>query len=92
MYKIVYEKRVFKDLDKIPSADANRITDVFKGLTSNPFPNGSKKLSGKISLYRIRQGDYRVIYTVEHGTKEIRIIMVGNRKEVYRILSRHGIS
>lgn len=86
MYKIVYEKRVFKDLNKIPNADVKRITDVFKELTSNPLPNGSKKLSSKINLYRIRQGDYRVIYTVEHGIKEIRIIMVGNRKEVYRIL------
>lgn len=86
MYKIVYEKRVFKDLDKIPDSDVKKIIDIFKELTLNPIPHGSKKLSGKIGLYRIRQGDYRIIYTIAHSEKEVRIITVGNRKEVCRIL------
>lgn len=86
MYKIVYEKRVFKDLTKVPDADIRKIIEVFKELPFNPIPNGAKKLSGKIGLYRIRRGDYRIIYTIGHSKKEIRIIMVGNRKEVYRTL------
>lgn len=84
MYRILYEKRICKDLDKIPNADVARIQSVFKELLHNPVPVGSKKLSGRASLYRVRQGNYRIIYTVDFKEKEIRIILVGHRKEIYR--------
>ena len=86
MYQVLYEKRVLKDLDKIPNQDVERILNVFKALSSDPHPQGSKKLSGKLDLYRIRQGSYRIVYTVAHKEKEIRIILVRHRKEVYRDL------
>jgi mRNA interferase RelE/StbE len=86
MYQVLYEKRVLKDLDKIPSQDAERILAVFETLSSDPYPQGSKKLSGKLHLYRIRQGNYRIVYTVAHQEKEIRIILVRHRKEAYRDL------
>ncbi len=86
MYQIVYEKRVYKDLDKIPNLDVEKILSTFKELSLNPMPAGSKKLSGKFGLYRVRQGDYRIIYTLDHKVKEIRIILVRHRKESYRHL------
>jgi len=86
MYQVLYEKRVLKDLDKIPNQDAERILNVFEALSSNPYPQGSKKLSGKLNLYRVRQGNYRIVYVVVHKEKEIRIILVRHRKEVYRDL------
>lgn len=86
MYKLSYEKRVFKDLDKIPNLAVERILEVFRELLINPHPVGSKKLSGKEALYRIRQGDYRVVYMVDHKAKEIKIILVAHRKESYRQL------
>ncbi len=86
MYRILYEKRVFKDLAKIPDTDVARISDTLKGLLHNPVPIGSKKLSGRASLYRIRQGNYRVIYVIDFKEKEIRVILVGHRKEIYRQL------
>jgi len=84
MYKISYERRICKDLDKIPGADIERILAVFKDLPSNPLPSGSKKLFVKKSLYRIRQGNYRIVYTVDHREKEIKIILVRHRRESYR--------
>lgn len=86
MYQVLYEKNVLKDLDKIPNQDAERILVVFKILSSGPYPQGSKKLSGKLNLYRVRQGNYRVVYTVAHKEKEIKIILVRHRKEAYRYL------
>ena len=86
MYRILYEKRVFKDLDKIPDPDVVKILALFKELPLNPLPVGSVKLSGRPGLYRARQGDYRIVYAIDHKAKEIRIILVGHRKEVYRNL------
>lgn len=86
MYRILYEKRIYKDLDKIPDTDVKRILNVFRELTDEPFSAKSKKLSGKKELYRVRQGDYRVIYTINHREKEIKIILVSHRKESYRRL------
>ena len=86
MYQVLYEKRVLKDLDKIPNQDVERIFNAFEALSSNPYPQGSKKLSGKLNLYRIRQGNYRIVYTVAYKEKEIRIILVRHRKEAYRNL------
>jgi mRNA interferase RelE/StbE len=86
MYKIVYEKRVLKDLDKIPNLDVERILESFHELSFNPHPPGSKKLSGRELLYRVRQGDYRIIYMVDHEENVIKIILVCHRKEAYRKL------
>ena len=86
MYQVLYEKRVLKDLDKIPNQDVERIFNAFEALSSNPYPQGSKKLSGKLNLYRVRQGNYRIVYSVVHKEKEIKIILVRHRKEAYRDL------
>ncbi len=86
MYQVLYEKNVLKDLDKIPNQDVERILVIFKALSFDPYPQGSKKLSGKLNLYRIRQGNYRIVYIVKHKEKEIRIILARHRKEAYRDL------
>ena len=86
MYQILYEKNVLKDLDKISNQDVEKILVVFKTLSSNPYPQGSKKLSGKLNLYRIRQGSYRIVYAIAQKEKEIRIILVRHRREAYRHL------
>jgi len=84
MYRVIYEKRVCKDLDKIPSIDVIKILKVFDELSINPIFPGTKKLTAKSSLYRVRQGDYRIVYTISHRDKEVRIILVRHRKDVYR--------
>ncbi len=84
MYQLTYEKRILKDLNKIPNIDVERINEAFKELSFNPTPVGCKKLSGKPDLFRVRQGDYRIVYTIDHKEKEVRIILVRHRKEAYR--------
>lgn len=84
MYRILYEKRVCKDLDKISDSDVIRIIRVFNQLSVNPILVNTKKLSGKPGLYRVRQGDYRIIYTIDHINKKIRIMLVRHRKDSYR--------
>ncbi len=86
MFRIEYHKQVFKDLDKIPDDSAKKIVEEIKELVRNPFPSGYKKLSGKLNAYRIRTGDYRIIYIVDlHGNK-IRIMRARHRKDVYQNL------
>jgi mRNA interferase RelE/StbE len=84
MFKVLHEKRVFKDLDKIPEEDVKKILRLIEELSSNPRPPSSKKLSGKASFYRIRQGDYRIIYEMKSRAREIRIILIRHRSEAYR--------
>ena len=86
MYELIYEKRVLKDLDKIPDGELIKILESIKGLSKTPTPPKYKKLFQKPPLYRIRQGDYRTIYNIDHKEKIVRIIFVGNRKDVYRRL------
>lgn len=84
MYRLLFEKRVFKDLDRLPQNDLERIENSMQMLSQNPLPPGSKKLVGEQSMYRIRQGVYRVIYTIDHKLKEVHILGVRHRKDSYR--------
>ncbi len=86
MYQILYEKRILKDLDRIPNEEVEKIVNLFKKLLLNPAPIGSKKLSGRIGLYRLRCGDYRIVYTIKHKEKQIKIVLVSHRKDAYRQL------
>jgi len=84
MYTLLVEKRVLKDLDRLPKPDLIRVDKTIQLLAQNPLPPGSKKLVGERNLYRVRQGDYRIIYTVDHKAREVRILGVRHRKESYR--------
>jgi mRNA interferase RelE/StbE len=86
MYRIAYEKRVCKDLDRIPEIDAVKIIKIFEELSINPVFPGTKKLSSKSGLYRAKQGNYRIVYTISHINKEVKIILVRHRKDAYRNL------
>jgi mRNA interferase RelE/StbE len=82
-YKIVLRKSVAKDLKGIPKKDARRIVAAIKALTGNPRPPGTKKLSGQ-ERYRIRQGNYRILYSIEDEVLIVTVVKVGNRRDVYR--------
>lgn len=86
MYQISYARSVQKDLDKIPNADAENIREAIKALAHNPMSFGYKKLSGKLGLYRIKEGDYRIVYAFSPEEKQIQITRVKHRKESYRHL------
>ena len=67
---------------KLPSADRNRVQKALAGLSSEPRPHGSAKLKGS-PYYRVRVGDYRIIYRVSDKELTVMIMAVGHRKNVY---------
>ncbi len=82
-YRLLLKKSAERELRKIPKADLQRITERMKDLAALPRPSGSEKLAGQDS-YRIRQGDYRIVYTIDDGHRLIEIVKIGHRREVYR--------
>jgi len=82
-YKIIIKKSVAKDLKSIPKKDVQRILSTIQKLAGDPRPPQAKKLSGQ-ERYRIRQGSYRILYTIEDDQLVICVVKVGNRRDVYR--------
>jgi mRNA interferase RelE/StbE len=82
-YKIIVKRSVTKDLRNIPKKDIQRILAAIKDLANNPQPPQSKKLSGQ-ERYRLRQGNYRILYSIEDEKLVISVVKVDNRRDVYR--------
>ena len=81
-YRIVVKKSVSKDLKKIPNKDVLRILEAIKSLAQDPRPPQSKKLSGQ-ERYRLRQGNYRILYSIEDEKLIVQVVKVGNRRDIY---------
>lgn len=82
-YKIFVKRSVETDLAAIPKSDLQRILLKIESLSENPRPQGCEKLSGQ-EKYRIRQGRYRIIYSIQDKELTVWVVKVGHRKEVYR--------
>ncbi|MBN1318906.1 MAG: type II toxin-antitoxin system RelE/ParE family toxin [Anaerolineales bacterium] len=82
-YRIVFKQSVAKDLRSIPPKDVQRILKRIDSLADDPRPVGAEKLSGD-DKYRIRQGNYRILYMIEDDIVTITIVKVGHRRDVYR--------
>lgn len=83
-YTILYKKSVEKELQKIALPERVVVVQKILALAKNPYPSSAAKLQGSLGLYRIRSGDYRIIYQVDQGRVTVVIIKIGHRKEVYR--------
>jgi mRNA interferase RelE/StbE len=83
-FRIEWKKSTRKDLRKLPASTVERIVGTVGGLAENPFPHGVEKLSGSQHAYRIRLGDYRIVYEVITDLKLVEIQWVRHRKDVYR--------
>jgi len=83
-FRIEWKKSTHKDLRKLPVNAAERIIETVQGLAENPFPHGVEKLSGSQHAYRVRLGDYRIVYEVVTDSKLIEVQRVRHRKDVYR--------
>ncbi|MBK5286785.1 MAG: type II toxin-antitoxin system RelE/ParE family toxin [Bacteroidia bacterium] len=81
-YKVVIERPVIKVLEKIPEPDYSRIKNAILSLSFNPRPAGFIKLRGR-SGYRIRKGDYRIIYEIKDTILIVKVIAIGHRKDIY---------
>ena len=82
MYQVVIEKQAQKQLAKISPPDYAKIVATLKDLAGDPRPFGYKKLKGRPG-YRIRVGDYRIIYQVKDNILTVFVLIIGHRREVY---------
>ena len=83
MYKVEIVKSAIKELAKLPKKEAIRITEKISELKGSPRPKGCIKLSGTKDEYRIRMGNYRVLYTIEDDILLVQVFKIGNRKDIY---------
>lgn len=82
-YSVVLETRAKKEFLDLPRDIQMKIADIFDDLKVNPRPPASKKLTGQEG-YRVRKGDYRILYTINDRQSLVTIYRVGHRREVYR--------
>ncbi|HEY2323764.1 MAG TPA: type II toxin-antitoxin system RelE/ParE family toxin [Thermoanaerobaculia bacterium] len=84
-YKVVIKRSAAKELEDIPGKkDRERIVRRIEALASNPRPSGVEKLSGVGEKYRIRQGNFRVVYEIQDDVLLVTVIRIADRKNVYR--------
>lgn len=84
MYEVLLERVAERDLRRLASEFYQRIISRIKALSENPRPAGSRKITGSESDWRIRIGDYRVIYEIDDDAQAVRVMRVRHRREAYR--------
>ena len=82
-YRVLFRKSVEKDFSSIPKRDMKRILNRIKTLEGNPRPPGSEKLTGQ-ERYRLRQGRYRIVYSIQDDELTVWVVKIGHRKDIYR--------
>lgn len=81
-YNLVISKTAQKQLDKLADNIADLLIEAIQNLAYDPRPHGCKKLKGRDG-YRIRKGDYRIIYDVHDNILTVEVIALGHRKDIY---------
>lgn len=87
-YRVEFKPSAAESFRKLPKSAQRRITARLEALRENPRPQGVEKLKGKKDLYRLRVGDYRVVYQVQDEILLVLVLGVGHRKDIYRLLTR----
>ena len=82
-YSLSILRRAQKELADVPAKDYERILDAVRTLAENPRPSGCLKLTGRDG-WRLRIGNYRVIYEIDDGQRSVTVLEIGNRRDVYR--------
>jgi mRNA interferase RelE/StbE len=84
VFELFIESRAERDLKRLPAEVFARVVEAMQGLRDNPRPPGCRKLTGAERDWRIRVGDYRVVYEIDSQARAVRIMRVRHRREVYR--------
>jgi mRNA interferase RelE/StbE len=85
-YKIVIENKALAELAKLPKKIQRQIANKIDQLATNTHPSGCKVLQKNNSLYRIRSGDYRIVYQIRENEVLVLVVRIGHRKDIYRKL------
>lgn len=83
-YTIQFKPLALRQLEKLPREAQRRLSSKIEALRDDPFPAGCKKMAAIPDAWRIRAGDYRIVYQVHRGVLLVLVLAVGHRKEVYR--------
>ena len=84
-YRLSIKQSAAKELEAVAHrTDRRRLVTRIEALAGDPRPPGCEKLAGHLGRYRVRQGDYRVVYSVDDGDRVVLVVKVGHRREVYR--------
>ena len=83
-YNIEWRSSALREIKRFDKSTIKKIIDAIELLSENPHPQGSKKLIGSEHSWRIRIGDYRVVYEIFNKTLIIEIVRIGHRKEIYK--------
>ena len=82
-YKLQIKPTALKELEALPPKERQHIVTRIRKLAADPRPSGSEKLSGH-QLYRVRQGDYRILYAIDDTDLSLVVVKIGHRRDVYR--------
>lgn len=82
-YRVLIKRTAADELGRTPIKELRRVVERIRSLEDEPRPQGCEKLSAQ-ERYRIRQGDYRVVYSIDDAGRTVEIVKVGHRSEVYR--------
>jgi len=82
-YRLLIKRSAAKELERLPVKARRRIAAQIRTLSTTPRPVGIQQLSGQ-QRYRLRQGDYRVLYAIDDETRTVTVVAVGHRRDVYR--------
>jgi mRNA interferase RelE/StbE len=83
-YKVHLKESAVKELTALPRKDRERAVARIHGLSKEPRPTGCEKLAGYDDRYRVRQGRYRIVYSIEDRDLVVWVVKIGHRKDVYR--------
>ena len=83
-YSIQFVRLARKELESLPDQFMDRVLNKIEALVKNPRPSGVVKLHGQSNLWRLRVGDYRVVYSIDDNVKKIEITVIRHRRDVYR--------
>ena len=84
MYTLLIKPSAERDLRRLPEAIFRRVNEGLLTLRNNPRPGGTVKLSGNLEGWRLRVGDYRILYQIDDDAKTVTIVRVRHRRDVYR--------
>ncbi len=83
-YSVRLDARTWRGLERTPSEMRGRILRKLRALEDEPRPPGAEKLAGPEDLYRVRVGDWRIVYAIRDRALVVIVIRIGHRREVYR--------
>jgi mRNA interferase RelE/StbE len=83
-YSVTFARSARKELERLDEPHCSKVLSRIRGLSKNPRPDGCRKLQGAVDLWRIRIGEYRVVYRIEEGRRVVDVIVVRHRSTAYR--------